>query len=65
MIPDFSEINVRILIPIHIRAKVWSRPAPSDPSVVTLSSGVAAQTHRQFLPYGIAWEVEEDIRRNI
>jgi uroporphyrinogen decarboxylase len=65
LIPDFIEIGVQILNPIHIRAKDMEpsglkRDFGKD--LVFWGGGVDTQG---ILPYGTAREVEEDVRRNI
>ena len=65
LIPDFIEIGVQILNPIHIRAKNME-PAglkrDFGRDLVFWGGGVDTQG---ILPYGTAREVEEDVRRNI
>ena len=65
LIPDFIEIGVQILNPIHIRARNMEPAALKrdfGKDLVFWGGGVDTQG---ILPYGSAREVEEDVRRNI
>jgi len=65
LIPDFIEIGVEILNPVHIRANGMEPVALKRDFGDVLSFWGGAVDTQGVLPYGTPQEVRDDVRRNI
>ena len=65
LIPDFVEIGVEILNPVHIRATGMEPAALKRDFGDVLSFWGGAVDTQGVLPYGTPQEVRDDVRRNI